>query len=211
MRGWLKLSSPIALGSLEFPYRFEIKETGQSTPRTLKAGDRIKQGGKYEMVLKAPSASLKNNNRLLTEFWVCVINIDTNGRATDALKGGAETTGCVKFDGSNFNAQDPPNEISLRPLRCIWEPFGTEAFIMLVTSRNIGDAGALEFAGVRGSQNTTRGGEPSDLDELLHNIGVEVTNRGQYSTSQTNAWAVQHLILQSEGTTGYVAAGECKL
>ena len=204
IRGWLKLVSPIAIGSLEFPYRFEIRETSSSSPKNLKAGDFISEGRNYEMVLTASPASLKRNDKLLPEFWVYVINIDANGRATYALKNPESS----KYGGmNNFDPQNPPAEIPLAPIRCIWSPFGTETFILLVTDKKLDDASALEFFGVRGRENMVRG-TLNPLEELLEDIGVDVKTRGQYSTPDT--WAVQHLILRSRGTTGYQAPPECR-
>lgn len=198
IRGWLNLTSPIAPGSPEFPYRLEIRSRKGAGPRSLEPGDTMYADREYDIVLMAPRKSLENNTRLLREFWVYVLEIDSSGtgKYLDST-GSSERYGGMR----NFDPQNPPDEIRLVPSNgaplTVGDPYGTETFILLVTDHPISRT-MLDFAGVRGQDVSSRGNE-SDLENLLSGIGVDTATRGRLLSPET--WAVQKLVLRSVGSS----------
>ena len=196
--GWLKLTSPINVGSLEFPYRLEIREHNpERASKTLAFGETMFADKEYELVLVADQSRLKNNNVLLPEFWIYVMNVDSSGKGSYINTGVSEKYGGLQ----NFDPLNPPQQISLsnkdgNPLK-VFSPFGTELFILLVTDRPL-DRSRLSFDGVRNLQGAGRGAfDP--LENLLKGIGVEANARGYSSSPDT--WAVQQLIMHSAERT----------
>jgi hypothetical protein len=162
-------------------------------PKTLAFGQAMFADNEYELVLTANPATLKNNSVLMPEFWVYVMNIDSDGNGNYINTGVTE-----KYSGmGNFNALDPPEQIPVlnkdgNPLK-VMPPFGTEMFIMLVTNRPL-DRSLLTFNGVRGQLGKSRGAfDP--LENLLKGVGVEAIARGYSSSPDT--WVVQQLIMTS--------------
>ena len=190
--GWLKLRSPISVGSLEFPYRLEIRERTKTVPRVLTSGEAMHSDKDYEFVLVADPSKLKNNSVILTEFSVYVIDISSTGVGHNL--GFTERFGGME----NFDAQDPPQQIVLSgdkgDIVKMGEPYGTEIFVMLVTDRPLSNTSLLEFSGVRGQPPTGRGAF-NPLNDLLQQIGVQTTARGNSTSPDT--WAVQQLIMTS--------------
>src|SRR5262249_16619562 len=130
IRGWFRLPSPIAVGTPEFPYRLEIRQRGVIRPKTLMPGDEMLADHEYELVLKASSEALVNNNRILPEFWTYVFEIDCNGKGSYIGLGGTSD----RYGGmTNFDPLNPPSEILLTPRDAsplvVFSPFGTECFI----------------------------------------------------------------------------------
>jgi hypothetical protein len=190
IRGWLRLPSPIAVESPEFPYRLEIRQRNGSRRRTLLPGDEMFPNAEYELVLTALPSAL-TNNRILPEFWAYVFHTDCNGNANYIGLGGTSD----RYGGMpNFDPLNPPSEIILTPADvhlAISEPYGTDTFFLLITTSPI-ETGLFDFSGVRG-QNASQRGEFNSLDNLLSRIGVDVTARG----STPDTWAVQRLIFRS--------------
>ena len=191
--GWLKLRSPINVGSLEFPYRLEIRERTKTAPKILAFGEPMYKDKDYEFVLVADQSKLKNNSVLLTEFSVYVLDISSTGMGQNL--GFTERFGGME----NFNAQDPPQQIVLSgdkgDIVKMGEPYGTEIFVLLVTDRPLLNTGLLEFNGVRGEPATSRGAF-NPLNDLLQQVGVQTTARGNSTSPDT--WAVQQLIMTSK-------------
>jgi len=191
--GWLKLRSPIDVGSAEFPYRLEIRERTGTARKVLEFGQPMYKDKDYEFVLVADPSKLKNNGVILTEFSVYVMEIDSTGAGHNL--GFTERNGGME----NFSAENPPQQIVLSgdngdTVR-MGEPYGTEIFVLLVTDRPLLNAGLLEFDGVRGQSLTGRGAfDP--LDDLLQQAGVKTTARGNLTSPDT--WAVQQLIMTSK-------------
>jgi hypothetical protein len=192
IRGWLKLPSPIAIGSQEFPYRLEIRERG-TMPRILTPGEPVYAGRDYELVLIATPSSLKDNQNLMTKFWVYILNIDSRGNGNYYATGVNEKYGGM---GDTFNILNPPTEIVISPkddpLKAS-PPFGAEALIMLVTDREI-DKNVLSFYGVR-DRDLENKGEFSPLAKLLEKAGATVKSKGDISTPDT--WGVQQIFVTS--------------
>jgi hypothetical protein len=193
IRGWLSLPSPIAVGSPEFPYRFEIRPRNKPSKKIIESGDTMYGDWEYDMFLVATPESLKDNTRLLSEFWVYILDIDVNGNGTYLdITGGSE-----RYAGLSFDPLDPPTEIPLMPKEGnpleIRTPYGSDTFIVIVTDRSI-DRTRLQFAGVRDQEGNQKSGDSNPLDGLLKDMGVDVTSRG-YSTP--DKWSVQKIIVKS--------------
>ncbi|HTK38532.1 MAG TPA: caspase family protein [Pyrinomonadaceae bacterium] len=190
--GWLKLQSPIGVGSAEFPYRLEIHERTGTARKALAFGEPLYKDKDYEFVLVADPSKLKNNNMMLPEFSVYVMEIDSTGKGHNM--GFTERYGGME----NFSAENPPQAIVLTgdvgDTVKMGEPYGTEIFVLLVTDRPLLNAGLLEFNGVRGQSLTGRGAF-NPLDDLLQQVGVKTTARGNSTSPDT--WAVQQLIMTS--------------
>lgn len=194
IRGWLRLSSPIEVGSLRFPYRMEIRERKAVPLRRLKPGDILYEGKEYALVLAASRRDLSQNPDLMAEFWVYVLNIDSDGNGRLVSESGASE----KYGGyRNFDLLDPPAEIPLLDgdddALIVFPPFGTESFILLITDRPI-DKSVLNFQGVRNRELAARG-EFSPLERLLERVGADT--RSKSGTSTPDTWGVQQLILRS--------------
>jgi len=190
--GWLKLRSPIGVGSAEFPYRLEIRERLGAARKVLEFGRPMYKDKTYEFVLVADPSKLKNNGVMLPEFSVYVMEIDSTGAG--------HNLGFTERDGGmeDFSAENPPQTIVLSgdngDTVKMGEPYGTEIFVLLVTDRPLLNAGLLEFNGVRGQPLAGRGAfDP--LDDLLQQVGVKTTARGNSTSPDT--WAVQQIIMTS--------------
>lgn len=190
--GWLKLRSPITVGSDEFPYRLQIRERAGTARKVLPFGEPMYKDRDYEFVLVADPSKLKNSSVMLPEFSVYVMEIDSTGKGHNI--GFTERYGGME----NFSVENPPQEIALAgdigDTVKVSEPYGTEIFILLVTDRPLLNAGLLEFSGVRGQSPTGRGAF-NPLDDILRQVGVKATARGNSTSPDT--WAVQQLIMTS--------------
>jgi hypothetical protein len=192
--GWLKLRSPIDVGSLEFPYKLEIRKHGNGTEaKALAFGQPMFANEEYELVLVGDPSKLKNNNVILPEFWVYVMNIDGTGKGSYINTGVSEKYGGM----SSFDAQNPPREIPIlnkegKPFE-VYSPYGTEVFILLIADRPI-DRSLLTFNGVR-DQSVEGRGAFNPLENLLRGVGVDLNARGYLSSPDT--WAIQQLIMTS--------------
>ena len=191
---WINIASPIVPGSVEFPYRLEIRPRGSSVKRSVEAGDTMFIDRDYDIFLAAARRLKPGVPGIMPEFYVYVVDIDCMGNATylDST-GSSERYGGMR----DFDPLNPPAEIPLiptngKPLK-VNPPLGTETFILLVTDRPI-DRAALTFSGVRDQNGATRGSGEA-LSSLLSTVGAGVTSRGDLSTPDT--WLVQKLVVKS--------------
>src|ERR1041385_814059 len=201
IRGWLKLTSPLAAGSHDFPYRLELRRVETNT----RATGTLVNGGSYNLFLVSDDPHPANIFK--AAFYVYVLNLDANGRSTVQYPTRLGSSGLIELTHDNSLGRLPP-EIQLTTTRNEQiEIFGdtddrqgvlgSEHFILLVTDEPLPNLNVLAFDGVRSRatvDNWKRGRSINPLAELLLEIGHDSQSR---VVATLDNWIVAHQTFRS--------------
>lgn len=183
LRGWLTLESP--LGEELFPYKLGLNDHTTKQP----AGERIKEGNIYQLVLVAEAEKLKQG---VQRRFVYVLLMNSEGQIQLLFPPSKQGNEGNYFPGRIKKGQSFPTEILLEgALIKVTEPLGLDTYILLATEEEIAEP---DIVFQSDSVQTRSQNLESPLAVLLNRIGT-ATRAG--ATSVPTNWSISRLPILS--------------